>query len=95
MAAELPVIAFDLGGPALHHSEGAGLVVPAENPKQAIQDLARAMTDLAGAPDRRRALARQGRSRLQAHYLWPAKATRYASIYRTILGRTSCVSSRP
>jgi glycosyltransferase involved in cell wall biosynthesis len=95
MAAELPVIAFDLGGPALHHSEGAGLVVRAESPEQAIQDLARAMADLAAAPDRRRELARKGRSRLKAHYLWPAKAARYASIYRAILGQSPCASSRP
>jgi glycosyltransferase involved in cell wall biosynthesis len=95
MAAKLPVIAFDLGGPALHHSEGAGLVVRAGSPEQAISDLARAMADLAAAPDRRRELAENGHSRLITRYLWPAKAAHYSRIYRAILGHTPCTSNRP
>ena len=94
MAAKLPVIAFDLGGPALHHSHDAGLVVRAENPDQAIQDLARAMAELAAAPERRRVLAQNGYCRLRAQYLWPAKALRYTSIYRTILDGSPCASKR-
>lgn len=86
MAAKLPVIAFNLGGPAQHHSHGSGVLVRADSPPQAVRDLAAAMRDLADAPERRHELAEAGHRRLLDHYLWPEKALRYSALYSSMLG---------
>jgi glycosyltransferase involved in cell wall biosynthesis len=86
MAAHLPVIALDLGGPAIHHADGAGITVPAHDPAQTIAALADAMRDLANNPERRIALGDAGYRRLTEQYLWAQKASHYTSIYRSMLG---------
>ena len=85
MAAKIPVIALDLGGPAQHHRDGAGVLVEASEPTRTTQELAAAMRDLAASPERRSAIAEEGHRRLLATYLWPAKARHYGSIYRSLL----------
>jgi glycosyltransferase involved in cell wall biosynthesis len=94
MAARLPAIVLDLGGPALHHADGAGVKVPADTPEQTASDLAVAMRDLAGDPQRRRQLAESGHKRLLDRYRWSEKARFYTSIYRSMLGRDSVVDER-
>jgi glycosyltransferase involved in cell wall biosynthesis len=95
MVARLPAIVLDLGGPALHHADGAGVKVPADTPEQAASDLAVAMRDLAGDPQRRRQLADCGHRRLLDRYRWSEKARFYTSVYRSMLGRGSAVDERP
>ena len=95
MAARLPAIVLDLGGPALHHADGAGVKVPAHTPEQAVNDIAVAMCDLAGDPERRTQLAERGHERLLERYRWSEKARFYTSIYQAMLGRGPAEGERP
>lgn len=95
MAARLPVIVLDLGGPALHHADGAGVKVPAATPEQAVNDIAVAMRDLAGDPERRLQLAECGHKRLLDRYRWAEKARFYSSIYRSMLDRGLAGNEKP
>ena len=47
MAAGRPIICLDLGGPASQVTEETGFKIAAQNPQQATEDLAKAMTCLA------------------------------------------------
>lgn len=85
MAARLPVIALDLGGPAQHLADGAGILVGADTPRQSVQSLAGAMSKLAGNPDLRRTIGERGHARLLERYLWPQKAAYYSSLYSSLI----------
>jgi glycosyltransferase involved in cell wall biosynthesis len=88
MAAGRPVICLDLGGPALLVTEQTGIKVPAITPDQAIADLAAAMGQLAGDPDRRLRLGRSARLRVAEHFTWDKKGECVRKIYETV--RRTC-----
>ncbi len=84
MAAGRPVICLDLGGPGLQVTEQTGIKVPAISPLQAIADLAAAMGQLAGDPDRRLRLGRCARLRVAEHFAWDKKGEQMNQIYHSI-----------
>lgn len=88
MAANAPVIALDLGGPAEHHAGGAGILVAANDPVQAVAELAAAMRRLADDPGFRQAIASRARQRLLDSYAWEKKALLYSEFYSEILEKS-------
>lgn len=90
MAAGLPVICLDLGGPAAQVSDDCGLKIVARNPQQAVCDVAAAMAELARDHGLRDRLGRWAREHVGREYLWSGRSKRLDSIYRQVLsGRDS------
>jgi len=81
MAAGRPVICLDLGGPATQVTTETGIKVPALNPEQAVQDLAKAMTRLANDPELRVRLGQAGQKRVKEIYDWEVKGEIWTQIY--------------
>jgi glycosyltransferase involved in cell wall biosynthesis len=78
MAARVPVIATRVGGNPEIVKDGAnGVLVPARSPEA----LAAAMCSLAGAPDMRQALGREGRRTVERDFRIDAMVDTYARIY--------------
>lgn len=77
----LPVITVDRGGPGEVVDETCGLRVPAEDPDQLAQDLARAITRLARDPALHCRLARGARDRMTKIGLWDAKVDWLFELY--------------
>ena len=82
MAAGLPVICLDLGGPATQVTAESGFKIPARDPDQASRDIAAAMIELARDEDLRRRLSRGARERVRQEFCWTSKAERFNSIYQ-------------
>jgi len=85
MAAGLPVICLDLGGPAAQITAESGIKVPARDPNQASRDIASAMIELARDDELRRRLSCGARERVRQEYCWSSKAERFNSIYQQVL----------
>jgi len=80
MAAELPVICLDLGGPGYLVPDAAGLKLDATSPDQVARDGAVAIDTLLGDPVRRRAMGRAGRQHVEANLTWPARHARLTAL---------------
>jgi glycosyltransferase involved in cell wall biosynthesis len=80
----LPVITVDRGGPGEVVDETCGLRVPAENPQQLAEDLARAITRLARDPGLRCRLAHGARARMERIGLWKAKTDWLFDLYGSL-----------
>lgn len=81
MAAGRPVVCLDLGGPALQVTAENGFKVAGDNPEQAINDIAVAMTHLASD---RALLIRKGqtaRKNVQELWNWTIKGEFLARVY--------------
>ena len=85
MAAGLPVICLDIGGPAVHVNSRVGRKIAAINPDQAINDLSKAMQDLALDPDLRRQLGEAARQHVALEFTWERKAEQLAQVYEQVL----------
>jgi glycosyltransferase involved in cell wall biosynthesis len=85
MAAECPVICLDLGGPSVQVTEETGFKVPADDPEQAVKDLAVAMRRLSKDYDLRTRMGEAGRRRVLEHFSWRKKGVWVAELYREIL----------
>jgi glycosyltransferase involved in cell wall biosynthesis len=85
MAAGKPVVCLDLGGPAEQVTARTGIKVAANNPEQAVSDLAQAMTVLATNPDVRHAMGEAGRERVRDVYIWEKKGDRLDALYSSVL----------
>jgi glycosyltransferase involved in cell wall biosynthesis len=81
MAAGLPVIATDWGGPADYLNATCGLLVEPTSRAGFIGSLAAAMTTLAGSPLLRLQLGRAGRERAVREFDWERKIDRMLEIY--------------
>jgi glycosyltransferase involved in cell wall biosynthesis len=89
MAAGKPVICLDLGGPAEQVTDLTGVKVVANNPEQAVTDLARAMTVLGMNPDLRHTMGEAGRERVRDEYIWEKKGDRLDALYASVLNNTT------
>jgi glycosyltransferase involved in cell wall biosynthesis len=89
MAAGKPVICLDLGGPAIQITAETGLKVKANNPQQAIADLAQAMTRLADDDELRVRMGTAGQQRVRESYLWETKGELLAKFYQAAIGSQS------
>jgi glycosyltransferase involved in cell wall biosynthesis len=73
MAAGLPVICLDLGGPAVQVTPECGVKIPTGSPEQVIEDMAEAMIKLAEDTDYRESLQRGAMRRVQEYFSWDYK----------------------
>jgi glycosyltransferase involved in cell wall biosynthesis len=87
MAAGVPVICFDLGGPGAQIDETTGMRVRAADPQQAVQDLACAMRRLAGDHALRAQMGKAGRRRNSTADLWAHRGEVFNAVYRDITER--------
>jgi glycosyltransferase involved in cell wall biosynthesis len=85
MAAGLPIVCIDLGGPALQVTETTGVKVTALSPKQTVEDLAKAILLLAQDPDLRARMGEAGRRRVRERYVWQRKGLVLEQIYEKII----------
>ena len=87
MALGRPVICLDLGGPAMQVSEDCGFRVPAIEPGQTSDDLAKAMQALANDHDLMIRMGEAARSRAIEHFNWREKGTRVAKLHEMVKSR--------
>jgi glycosyltransferase involved in cell wall biosynthesis len=85
----LPAIVCDRGGPAFSVDEKSGIRIPATNPKQFADDLARAIRELVQDRDRRLSLGEGARLRAERVGVWPVKIGEMDSLYKLIIQQNS------
>jgi glycosyltransferase involved in cell wall biosynthesis len=83
MAAGLPVVCLDLGGPAMQVNEQTGIKVMAKSPEQAVGDIADALLRLCRDPELRARLSLAGRRRVKEVYSWNRKGEWVNEVYAT------------
>lgn len=86
MAAGRPVICLDLGGPAVLVTKEIGFKIQADNPEQAVCDLADAMLRLARDPELLTHMGEAGRRLVCQCYNWQARGRELDKLYRQICG---------
>ena len=84
MAAGLPIVCLDLGGPSVQVTDETGIRVRALDPDQAVQALAQAMTALATDGDGRRSMGVAGQARVWEFYRWEVRGKIYSRLYETL-----------
>ncbi len=70
MAAGIPVVCLDAGGPGYHVQDDWGIKIAPGEPDQVIRDMARALRRLHDDPELRAAMGSAGKQRVQDVYLW-------------------------
>lgn len=84
MAAGIPVICMDLGGPAVQVTEKTGFKVAATDPDRAVQGLAAAMMRLANEPELKLAMGQAGQQRVQEFYNWESRGHQICQLYANV-----------
>jgi len=84
MAAGLPVVCLDLGGPAVLATKETALAVPAISPEQASHDLADALERLAKDPALRLRIGEAAQEKVKREYSWEMKGQLWARHYVNI-----------
>ena len=84
MASATPCIALNWGGPADYLDETCGILITPTSREQVIDELARAMTDLANHPERRRSMGEAGLSRATTLFDWERKIDQILEIYEQV-----------
>jgi glycosyltransferase involved in cell wall biosynthesis len=82
MAAGCPVMCLDLGGPAIHVTEGCGFKIPAISPFQAIRDLASAMEMFVRDSELQVSMSQAARDRVFQAYQWTTRCQYIMQLYR-------------
>ncbi len=85
MAAGLPVIATNWGGPADYLDETCGILVDPSSPTEFVSGLTEAMTQLAADSELRAEMGRAGRDRIALLFDWEKKIDRILEIYEQAL----------
>ncbi len=84
MAAGLPALVVDRGGPGLSVTEAAGIKASGTTPGAAIADLAEGLLRLAHDADLRSSMGLAAQDRVRSsHYLWDMKARELSGIYES------------
>ncbi len=84
MAAGLPVVVADHGGPVETVTPEAGIRVACGSPDELVEGLAHAISHLERNEDRRRRLGHNARARVEHEYTWTGMAARAVSLYREL-----------
>ena len=96
MACETAVVASAVGGiPGVVVDGETGLLIDFEavggdnfeprDPAQFARDLAGAINELMAAPERRAAMGRRGRARVEHHFSWRAVAAQTLAFYERLV----------
>jgi glycosyltransferase involved in cell wall biosynthesis len=89
MAAGLPVICLDIGGPAVQVNSKVGRKIAAINPDQAVDDLSKAMRELALDLDLRGRLGKAARQHVALEFTWESKVDKLSQVYEQVLADVS------
>lgn len=81
MAASLPVIAVDWGGPADYLDDSCGILIAPNSADYLVQEMARALATLARDPALRNRLGAQGRAKVEREFDWEKKIDAIQSVY--------------
>ena len=84
MAAGLPVICLDLGGPGLQVTPAIGIKIVAVTPEQVIADFTTAMEQLATNATRRTRMSAACRVRMEQHFNWQKKGRYIVKLYDSL-----------
>lgn len=87
MASGRPIVCLDLGGPSELVTSETGIKVRADNPQQAVTDLAQAMVKLAKEPGLCTQMGQAGQKKIKEFYSWETKGKWLANVYE------ECVSN--
>lgn len=82
MASGRPVICLNLGGPAIQITDKTGFRVLAQEPEQAIHDMAQVMSKLAHDPDLRVQMGQAGRQWVDDNFSWKVVGERLDVLYQ-------------
>jgi glycosyltransferase involved in cell wall biosynthesis len=85
MAAGLPVVCLDLGGPGVSVTEECGIVVQPTTRPRVVAEMASALLRLARDRGLRQKMGNAGRRRAVEAYAWEVKARTIESLYRRLL----------
>ena len=81
MAFELPVVAFDLKETRFSAGDAAVYVTPNK-----VEEFAAAVAGLLDDPERRAAMGRVGRRRVEEVFAWPLQARTYVEVFDQLIG---------
>lgn len=81
MAAGLPIVCLDLGGPGVLVDQRCGIAVPPGPPEVVTVALSRAVRRLADDPPLRAAMARHAMNRACRHFSWTNQVLRMEHVY--------------
>ena len=96
MAAGLPVVCLDLGGPASMVHPGCGVAVHAGTVEQVVDDLRVAMQRMVDDPETCAAMGQAGRAWVRQHHTWDAKGERIGQILRDVaIGNDAALAETP
>jgi len=93
MAAGLPVVCLDYGGPGEMVTSECGIKVKPVSPEQTIKELSEALLKLAINPDLRKQMGEAGRKRVEGYYTWDKKGEFIQKVYQSVLDNESSVNS--
>lgn len=85
MAAGRPVLCLNLGEPAIQVTDKTGIKIAADEPYQAVRDLAAAMIQLAKDREMIVSMGLAGRARVSQHYTWKAVGKNLNQLYIDIV----------
>ncbi len=86
MAAGLPVICLELGGPNQQVDQTRGVKIAATTSAKVVNELAGVMVDLASAPGRLSAMGEAARKRVASEFRWEKKGEYLDKVYREVVG---------
>jgi len=85
MAAGRPVVCLNLGEPAIQVTDETGIIIAADEPYQAVRDLAAAIIQLAQDRELRVSMGQAGRVRVSQHFTWKAVGKNLNQLYTEIV----------
>jgi glycosyltransferase involved in cell wall biosynthesis len=85
MAAGLPVVCLESGGPGFHIRPEWGIKIEPKNPDSVVSELAKAMEKLAEDADLRIRLGRAAQKRVEEFYVWDRLGEHLQRIYEEVL----------
>ena len=88
MAAGLPVIAADWGGPADYvgtDADGAGMLIKPDTREDFTRGLTAAMRKLAESPELRRRMSAAARHRAETQFQWDSRVDALLDVYRDVV----------
>ncbi|HEY3368837.1 MAG TPA: glycosyltransferase family 4 protein [Symbiobacteriaceae bacterium] len=89
MAAAMPVVCLDLGGPGVSVTSDCGVKVPASTPEQVVRDLGLALVRLAEDEALRSRMGEAGLNRVRAQMDWTRKGEQINALYESVIAASS------
>ncbi|PFR30839.1 glycosyl transferase family 1 [Bacillus cereus] len=94
MAASLPVVCLDSGGPGLQVIQGTGFKIKPSNPNQVIEDIATKISMLIKDRDLLNSMGLQARIRAVEEYNWGNKGDFYIEMYEEVINSCRDVNKK-